>query len=48
MKKLLRKILLELEIPNPVYGVSNSTTISSGWGDSRGDRKHVGIDIPVS
>ena len=51
MKKLLRKILLELEqnsLPNPVYGVSNSTTISSGYGASRGNREHVGIDIPVS
>jgi len=48
MKKLLRKILLELEIPNPVHGATNSTRISSGWGDPRpNDRKHVGIDIPV-
>jgi hypothetical protein len=51
MKKLLRKILLELEqksIPNPVYGEPNSNTISSRYGDSRGDRKHRGIDIPVN
>ena len=48
MKKLLRKILLELEIPNPVHGAQNSTTISSGWGDPRpNNREHVGIDIPV-
>ncbi len=50
MKKLLRKILLELDrssIPNPVHGFSGSNQISSGWGDSRGDRTHVGIDIPV-
>jgi len=48
MKKLLRKILLELEIPNPVHGAQNSTTISSGWGDPRPNgREHVGIDIPV-
>jgi murein DD-endopeptidase MepM/ murein hydrolase activator NlpD len=48
MKKLLRKILLELEIPNPVHGATNSTRISSGWGDPRPNgREHVGIDIPV-
>jgi len=50
MKKLLRKILLELDqnsLPNPVHGVSGSNQISSGWGDRRGDRTHVGIDIPV-
>ena len=48
MKKLLRKILLELEIPNPVHGARNSTTISSGWGAPRPNgREHVGIDIPV-
>jgi murein DD-endopeptidase MepM/ murein hydrolase activator NlpD len=48
MKKLLRKILLELEIPNPVHGATNSTRISSGWGAPRPNgREHVGIDIPV-
>ena len=47
MKKLLRKILLELEIPNPVHGASGSNQISSKYGDPRGNREHVGIDIPV-
>jgi hypothetical protein len=50
MKKLLRKLLLELEVPNPVYGAPNSTRISSGWDAPRdgGARRHRGIDLPVS
>lgn len=51
MKKLLRKILLELDqnsLPNPVYGAQNYTTISSGYGARRGNREHKGIDIPVN
>jgi murein DD-endopeptidase MepM/ murein hydrolase activator NlpD len=52
MKKLLRKILLELEIPNPVHGARNSTTIDSKYGMRRHpktgkNQKHSGIDIPV-
>jgi hypothetical protein len=52
MKKLLRKILLELEIPNPVYGASNSTTIRSRYGMRKHpvtgkNKMHYGIDIPV-
>jgi murein DD-endopeptidase MepM/ murein hydrolase activator NlpD len=55
MKKLLRKILLELEqksIPNPVYGASGYDTVSSPFGmrnhPETGERKmHNGIDISV-
>jgi hypothetical protein len=53
MKKLLRKILLELEqksIPNPVHGVRGSNTIepSGRWGADRGGRPHKGIDLNVA
>jgi len=50
MKDLIRKILLsELEIPNPVHGVSNSQSFSSPFGADRsgGKRKHEGVDIAV-
>jgi murein DD-endopeptidase MepM/ murein hydrolase activator NlpD len=52
MKKLLRKILLELEIPNPVYGATNSKRIDSKYGMRRHpktgkNQMHSGIDIPV-
>jgi hypothetical protein len=55
MKKLLRKILLELDrssIPNPVHGVSGSNRISSPFGmrihpvDGK-EKMHTGIDISV-
>ena len=55
MKKLLRKILLELDrksIPNPVYGETGYNVIPSGgqWGASRerGQRTHQGIDLDVA
>lgn len=54
MKKLLRKILLELDhksIPNPVYGETGYNVIPNGgqWGASRqgGERTHQGIDLNV-
>ena len=50
MKDLIRKILLsELEIPNPVHGVSGSQSFSSPFGADRpGNRKHAGVDIAVA
>jgi hypothetical protein len=55
MKKLLRKILLELDpssIPNPVYPASGYNQIPSGgqWGAirDRGKRRHEGIDLNVA
>jgi hypothetical protein len=56
MKKLLRKILLELDqksIPNPVYGVDGYKTVSSPFGmrthpvDGK-EKMHNGIDISVN
>lgn len=55
MKKLLRKILLELEqksIPNPVHGEAGYNTVSSPFGmrthpvDGK-EKMHTGIDISV-
>ena len=47
MKKLLRKILLELEIPNPVHGEAGYNTVSSPFGMRKhpesGEEKMVAV-----
>lgn len=53
MKKLLRKILLELDpksIPNPVYGVDGYRRIPNGgeFGAYRSHGSHKGIDLAVA
>ena len=50
MKDLIRKILLEYEIPNPIPG---NKTVTSGYGNrthptTREQKMHYGIDIAVN